>query len=157
VIYFLRLFIQVIYSKKMSQQQNLEKVPLVILILENSGNISYRAYSPLNYPTPTSFEQQQDFIGQFHANVYNSIAYNSSDFNNSTTNMGNLKEIHTRLIDIHPQDRGQTMFFTVYDHPHCQYHPVHRPSPVFFNQDQAFQYQESHPNLIGVSCYHSFL
>jgi hypothetical protein len=135
-------------------------IPVAILIFDNQGEISYRAYSPTEYhflPDGSNPDHRDGQFGQFLAHVYNRVAYDQQNPNNNNTNYGRLKEIHTRHIQIPINQRMGLCYFTTYIHPHCNYKPVHRNSPIFFDPNQASSYANLQPNLIHYNCPHEFI
>lgn len=135
-------------------------IPVAILIFENEGIISYRAYSPTEYhflPDGSNPDHRDGQFGQFLAHLYNHIAYDQLNPMNNNTPYGRLKEIHTRHVQIPIADRGNTCYFTTYVHQHCNYKPIHRESPVFFDQIQANNYANMQPNLSHHNCPHEFI
>lgn len=136
-------------------------IPVAILIFDNEGQISYRAYSPDGYifnADGSNPDHRSEQFGQFLARVHNRVAYDSMQPMNNATNYGRLKEIHTRHIAVPITDRGNGIcYFTTYIHQHCNYKPVHRNSPVFFDAIQADNYANMQPNLFHRSCSHEFV
>ena len=133
-------------------------IPVAILIFNNGGQISYRAYSPDNYTINEDGTNPSEQLGQFLARVHNRIAYNSMQPMNTVTNFGQLKEIHTRHITVPLSERSNgACHFTAYAHQNCNYKPVHRESPVFFSANQATNYANMNPNLFHYECPHEFV
>ncbi len=126
---------------------NFNEIPLAILIFDKDGQISYRAYSPID--SSREFEQFLD-------DVYNCVSYDSMNYMNGTT-YGMLKEIHTRNVSIPLGHRNETCHFMTYSHPLTQYKPIHRQSPVFFDSIQAQSYATAHNNLYYCKCSHEFV
>lgn len=135
-------------------------IPIAILIFENNGQVSYRAYSPNNYffnedgSNPDHLSEQ---FGQFLARVHNRIAYDSMQPMNNATNYGRLKEIHSRHIMRSAGVSQDICYFTTYNNLHTNYKPVHRNSPLFFDVNQANNYANLQPNLTHISCIHEFV
>lgn len=132
-------------------------IPVAILIFDNQGQISYRAYSPQEYhflPDGSNPDHRDGQFGQFLAHLYNRIAYDQQNPLNNNTNYGRLKEIHTRHVQIPIASRGNVCYFTTYVHQHCNYKPIHRESPVVFDSNQANNYANLQPNLIHLGCPH---
>jgi hypothetical protein len=132
-------------------------IPVAILIFDNQGQISYRAYSPTEYhfrPDGSNPDHRDGQFGQFLAHLYNRIAYDQLNPINNNTNYGYLKEIHTRHVQIPIASRGNVCYFTTYVHQHCNYKPIHRDSPVVFDANQANNYANLQPNLTHLSCPH---
>ena len=128
-------------------------VPVAILIFDDDGQITYRAYSPTQYhfnEDGSNPDHRSEQFGQFLASVYNRLAYNQLQPLNNATNYGRLKEVHTRHIQVPITQRGGICYFTTYVHQHCNYKPVHRMSPVFFDDIQANNYANR-------SCPHEFV
>jgi hypothetical protein len=135
-------------------------IPVAILIFDNQGIISYRAYSPHEYhflPDGSNPDHRDGQFAQFLAHVYNRVAYDQLHPNNNSTNYGALKEVHTRHVQIPIAQRGDTCFFSTFIHPHCNYKPIHRPSPILFDGNQANNYANQQPNLFHRSCPHEFV
>ena len=136
-------------------------IPIAILIFDNNGQISYRAYSPDAYAfneDGSNPDHRSEQFGQFLARVHNRILYNVLQPMNNVTPYGQLKEIHTRHIQIPISERANGIcYFTTYIHQHCNYKPVHCNSPVFFDPNQANNYASSQPNLNHRSCPHEFV
>lgn len=135
-------------------------IPIAILIFENQGQISYRAYSPTEYhfrPDGSNPDHRDGQFGQFLAHLYTKVAYDQLNPLNNNTNYGQLKEIHTRHVQIHITSRNNICYFTTYNHPHTNYKPVHRESPVFFDVNHANNYSNQQPNLTNLSCIHEFV
>lgn len=135
-------------------------IPVAILIFENEGFISYRAYSPTEYhflPDGSNPDHRDGQFGQFLAHLYHRIAYDQLNPMNNNTPYGRLKEIHTRHVQIPIANRGNTCYFTTYVHQHCNYKPIHRESPVFFDAIQANNYANMQPNLSHHNCPHEFV
>lgn len=135
-------------------------VPVAILIFDNDGQISYRAYSPQQYhfnEDGSNPDHRSEQFGQFLAAVYNRVAYDQMNPLNNNTNYGRLKEVHSRHVQIPIQNRGNVCYFSTYIHQHCNYKPVHRNSPVFFDDIQANNYANMQPNLFHRSCPHEFV
>lgn len=130
------------------------KIPISIFIFENNGTFSYRAYSPAEYNIDENNAQQNtDSVSQFLTRVYNKIEHNS----NGSTNYGKLKEIHTRNIKLKINERDNLCYFSTYQNEHCEYYPIHRESPIFFNQEKAADYENQQPNLTHRCCSHEFV
>lgn len=132
-------------------------IPIVILIFQNNGETLYRAYSPLNYRLNN--ECNGTSYQRFIANVYNDISYNA---NTSLTRYGILKEIHTRYLDTPLTYRDNIIFFSTFSHPLCNYKPVHKESPLFFNCQDSLNYidraiQLHNIELSQLSCSHELL
>jgi hypothetical protein len=135
-------------------------VPVAILIFDNDGQISYRAYSPQHYyfnEDGSNPDHRSEQFGQFLAAVYNRVAYDQLNPLNNNTNYGRLKEVHSRHVQVPIQNRGSVCYFTTYIHQHTPYKPVHRNSPVFFDDIQANNYASTQPNLFHRSCSHEFV
>lgn len=135
-------------------------IPVAILIFDNDGQIFYHAYSPQEYhflPDGSNPDHRDGQFGQFLAHVYNRISYDIQNPMNNNTSLGRLKEIHTRHVQIPISNRNNTCYFSTYIHPHCNYKPVHRPSPVLFDQNQADNYANIQPNLYHFNCPHEFV
>jgi len=135
-------------------------VSVAILIFDNDGQISYRAYSPQQYhfnEDGSNPDHRSEQFGQFLAAVYNRVAYDQLNPLNNNTNYGRLKEVHSRHVQIPIQNRGNVCYFSTYIHQHCNYKPVHRNSPVFFDDIQANNYANMQPNLFHRSCPHEFI
>jgi hypothetical protein len=132
-------------------------IPVAILIFDNDGYITYRAYSPREYQYQQTNNGVDYRLEQFMSSLYNHIAYIDVQPQNNVTLHGKLKEVHTRYIQIPIPNRGTICFFTTYEHPHTNYKPVHRESPVFFDSLQASNYSNVNPNLIHLSCPHEFI
>jgi hypothetical protein len=135
-------------------------IPVAILIFDNDGIISYRAYSPTEYyfrPDGSNPDHRDGQFGQFLAHLYTRLAYDQQNPLNNVTNFGRLKEIHTRHVQIPIANRANICHFTTYIHPNTNYKPIHRDSPIFFNDNQANNYANMQPNLIHQSCPHEFI
>lgn len=135
-------------------------IPVAILIFDNQGQISYRAYSPTEYhfrPDGSNPDHRDGQFSQFLAHVYNRVAYDQLNPMNNNTPFGALKEVHTRHVQIPISQRGDTCYFSTYIHHHTSYKPVHRASPVLFNGIQANNYAIQQPNLHHHSCPHEFV
>lgn len=135
-------------------------IPVAILIFDNQGQITYRAYSPREYhflPDGSNPDHRDGQFGQFLAHVYNRVAYNEQQPLNNATNYGRLKEIHTRHVQIPISQRFNICYFTTYIHRHTPYKPIHRESPVFFDLNQANNYANMQPNLSHHNCPHEFV
>ncbi len=135
-------------------------VPIAILIFEDDGQFIYRAYSPSQYhfnEDGSNPDHRSEQFGQFLAAVYNRVAYNQLQPLNNNTPYGRLKEVHSRHIQVPIAQRGHTCHFTTYVHQHCPYKPIHRNSPVFFDDIQANNYANYQPNLHHRSCSHEFV
>ncbi len=126
-------------------------IPIAILIFDNGGQITYRAYSPRQYNLNN---QNNDQFGQFLADVYNKVSYNQHNPLNNATNYGRLKEVHTRHIPTPIQNRGNTCYFSTYIHPNINYKPINKNSPIFFDVLEAQHYANNEPNLYHFECYH---
>ncbi len=142
-----------------NQQMALRPIPLVIIIFDDGGHISYRAYSPANYNTEAddNAEDAEDQYGQFLARVYQRVSYNQEQPMNVATPFGNMKEVHSRACRIQLADRTHTCYFSTYIHPHTPYKPVHRPSPVFFAPYEGIGHSILNPNVYPRSCPHEFV
>jgi hypothetical protein len=135
-------------------------IPVAILIFDNEGQISYRAYSPTEYhfrPDGSNPDHRDGQFGQFLARVYNRVAYNELQPLNNATNYGRLKEIHTRHVQIPIAQRFNICYFSTYIHRHTPYKPVHHESPIFFDLNQANNYANMQPNLCHPNCPHEFV
>ena len=135
-------------------------IPVAILIFDNQGQISYRAYSPTEYhflPDGSNPDHRDGQFSQFLAHLYNRVAYDQQNPNNNNTNYGRLKEIHTRHIQIPINQRMGPCYFTTHIHSHCNYKPIHRDSPIFFDPNQANSYANLQPNLTHYNCPHEFI
>jgi hypothetical protein len=115
--------------------------PVAILVLDNNQYVAISTYNPTT--------DVSDFIVQ----LYNHIRYDVTT-NSNLTNIGPLREIHTRMIDTPITERGDTVWFSTYQHPLTQYRPVHRPSPVTFSQAIASSWRAQQPMLHHESCQH---
>ena len=152
-------YIQVVF--KMS-----DGIPLVIVIINNDGQIIYKAYTPVNFDSDSDSDSDSgsDFddnqatkFDQFMTRLYNHIQYNNSSMTSNQTNMGQLLEIHTRWFDVPSSDRGSQVWFCTYQHQHTSYEPVHRNSPIFFNQNNASDYAEQQQALTHRTATHEFI
>ena len=140
------------------------KVPLAILIFDYEGTITYRAYSPTlcsdtietEYNTQHD-EEELDTFGQFLAKVYNKILYNLSDPLNNSTRYGRLLEIHTRDVHTPITEDCDMIYFSVYNHPNCNYRPVRRGAPILFHSLSSQNYAETHPEIVQVSAIHEYV
>lgn len=135
-------------------------IPVAILIFDNNGQISYRAYSPRQYhfnEDGSNPDHRSEQFGQFLAAVYNRVAYNQANALDNETVYGRLKEIHSRHIQVPISERHNVCYFSTYVHQHCNYKPVHRNSPVFFDANQANNYANMQPNLTHCNCEHEFI
>jgi hypothetical protein len=140
----------------MTQNNNLSlAIPVAILIFDNDGQITYRAYSP-SRNTYEEIEDDEEFQ-QFLARLYNHLAYDNQNHLNNITNYGCLKEIHTRYIQIPIQQRGNSCFFSTYINRFTNYKPVHHPSPILFDVNEASDYANEQRNLIHCECPHEFI
>ena len=124
--------------------------PIAILILDNDGYKTYLAYVPLAY-------NESNDRDTFLARVYNHIAYDHTDALNNKTNTGKLLEVHHRFIDTVVPPRSPLCYFSTYIHQNCNYKPIHVNSPIFFNVDEAEQYNSSKPELCHMSCQLRFI
>ena len=64
-------------------------IPVAILIFDNEGQISYRAYSPHEYhfnADGSNPDHRSEQFGQFLANVYNRVSYDQLQPMNNATN-----------------------------------------------------------------------
>jgi len=135
-------------------------IPVAILIFENDGHITYRAYSPNDYffnddgSNPDSHSEQ---FSQFLARVHNRVGYDSLQPMNNASIYGHLKELHSRHIMVSVTDRQGPCYFVTFVDPHCNYNPVHHNSPIFFDMNQANNYANLQPNLFHISCPHEFV
>jgi hypothetical protein len=131
-----------INSQTTSDNQNTMdfRIPVAIIIFDNGGQISYRAYSPTVWYEDGGADDSTfgDQYGRFLARIYQRLAYNPLEPMNTATPFGNMKEVHTRhhWTPLGSREGGQC-YFTTYIHTHTPYKPVHRPSPVFFNENQG--------------------
>ena len=135
-------------------------IPVAILIFDNDSQISYRAYSPSEYhfrPDGSNPDHRDGQFGQFLAHLYNRIAYDQLNPLNYAIPYGQLKEIHTRHVQIPIGQRHNICYFTTYVHHHCNYEPIHRESPVFFDAIQAKNNANLQPNLTHLNCPHEFV
>jgi hypothetical protein len=154
------IFIQLTlkYFQEMNNNE-IMNIPVAILIFENNNGFLYKAYSPSNYlyyPDGVALDEQSEQYGQFMANVYNKITYDVQQNNNNSAH-GQLREIHTRFISVPIINRGNMVYFYTYINPHCNYRPIHRHSPVFFNPNQADDYANQQPNLGYIQCSHEMV
>ena len=143
-----------------SNPEQFMNVPVAILIFDNGGQISYRAYSPQHYyfnEDGSNPDHRSEQFGQFLARVHNRVAYDAQNPMNNQTPYGALKEIHSRHVMIPIAARGTTCYFTTYIHQHTPYKPIHRQSPVFFDVIQAQNYAGTQPNLYHRECPHEFV
>ena len=122
-------------------------VPVVILIINNDGYISYQAYLPDTYDQSNPNE-----FNVFLARVYNHISYDCNNALNNNTDIGKLLEVHHRHNITPPTIRSPLCYFSTYIHPHCNYKPIHINSPFFFNASDAQSYSDEHPELCHMSC-----
>jgi hypothetical protein len=137
-----------INSQTTSDNQNTMdfRIPVAIIIFDNDGQISYRAYSPTTWQEEGEAEIQ---YGQFLARIYQRLTYNPLEPMNTGTPFGVMKEVHTRLHHSPLAHReGSACYFTTYIHPHTPYKPVHRASPIFFNDHQS---PNSYSAAVGTS------
>ena len=136
------------------------RIPIVILIFNDNGNIQYRAFSPANWNLieETSHPEFELQYGQFIARVYNHIVYdtyNSIQFNQ--TNYGRLLEVHSRNTLMPVVQRGNVIYCTTYDHPYCNYRPINRQSPIFFDYIEASNYASINQNLTHIMVEHEIV
>jgi hypothetical protein len=139
---------------------NPSKVPIAILIFSENGQYVYRAYSPHEYrclPDGSDPDHTDEQFGQFIANIYNHIAYNDRNPISNQTNYGRLLEIHTRHIEFPVDQRENRIWFSTYNHPYCNYRPVHRQSPIFFDVNSAINYQQQQQQLRHTSATHQLI
>jgi hypothetical protein len=144
----------------MSSINDFMNIPVAILIFINQGHITYRAYSPREYhflPDGSNPDHRDGQFAQFLAHVYNRVSYDAQNPMNNSTPFGELKEIHTRHVQIPIANRGHTCYFSTYIHQHTNYKPVDRPSPVLFDPIQAQNYANTQPNLYHRDCPHEFV
>lgn len=122
-------------------------IPVVILILNNEGYITYQAYLPdtFDQSNPNEFDA-------FLARVYNHVSYDASNALNNRTSVGKLLEVHHRRSITPPDNRGPLCYFSTYIHQHCNYKPIHINSPFFFKASDAQLYSDEHPELCHMSC-----
>jgi len=135
------------------------RVPFAILIFTNEGQTVYRTYSPANWEVVPETESP-DFeiqLGQFIARLYHHIAYDAQNPLNNQTHYGRLQEVHTRNVLMPVSSRGELAYFSTFDHPHCNYRPVHRASPVFFHPMEAANYASAFPGMTHVCASHEIL
>ncbi len=140
-----------------NQQMALRPIPLVIIIFDNGGHISYRAYSPASYNTEAddNAENAEDQYGQFLARVYQRVSYDQTQPLHAATPFGTMKEVHSRACKIQLANRGDTCYFSTYIHPHTPYKPVHRGTPVHF--EAGVGAGGGGPTLYSRSCPHEFV
>ena len=105
----------------------MDTTPIAILIFQDThGDYSYRAFS-------SSLSDVDSFL----ASIYHHISYNPFTPLHNHTIFGSLLEVHSRQSDVPLSQRGNTCHFTTYSHPHCDYQPIHIPTPVFFSQTRS--------------------
>jgi hypothetical protein len=134
------------------EQQNINRVratniPIAILIFSNNGDYVYKAYSPQEYycrPDGSEPDSNDEQFGQFMASIYNHISYNHENPIMNQTRYGRLLEIHTRHVDFPVDQRGNSIWFITYIHPYCNYKPIHRQHPIFFDVNLAIDYHNQH-------------
>lgn len=135
-----------------------QNIPVAILIFDVDGQYTYKAYSPANFVVDGNNEESTNIqLGQFMAIIYNHISYDPSLLANNQTNIGRLKEVHTRTSSVPVFARGQHIYFSTYDNPHCSYRPIHRPSPIFFDVQEADNYVGLQTALYHHRCTHEVL
>jgi hypothetical protein len=136
-------------------------IPVAILIFDNNGLITYRAYSPESYhfnEDGSNPDHRSEQFAQFLARVHNRVAYNPMDAMQNQSNYGQLKEIHTRHVQIPIAQRNNgTCYFSTYIHTQCNYKPIHYNSPVFFDTNLATAYADQQPNLGHRNCPHEIV
>jgi len=132
------------------------RVPIAILIFTVDSQTLYKAYSPTNWQvvSENDYPEFDIQLSQFLARLHNHIAYDPQNPSSNQTNYGNLQEIHVRHILMPVSSRGLTAYFSTYDHPHCNYRPIHRPSPVFFDPVEATNYSQVTPSLTPIMATH---
>jgi len=149
------------------------EIPVVILIYQNEGNTTYKAYSPLNGDSDDNYNENITVnspnnnsnpnsnpnsnitpLQKFVEKVYNHI---NTYENNEALSSNVLREVHSRNIDIPIQNRGSVCYFSTYAHPYTSYNPIHHSSPVMFDAVQAQNYAEYNPTLLHYSCEHQFI
>jgi hypothetical protein len=135
------------------------QTPLAILIFrDHNDQIFYRAYSPHEFIRTDNPDVNSEAIGQFIANIYNRISLDTNNPLNNQTNLGKLLEIHIRSVDMPPvEERGNIAYFSTYDNQHCNYRPIHRPSPIVFNANQATDYAQQQPELYHNQAEHEII
>ena len=143
-------------------QNSITSFPIAILVLDNN---QYIAISPQTYysPTPTddaSLGIEDTVYSQFIATLYNFIGAPLQNNSNiiSLTSLGitqaTLKEVHIRFIDTPIQLRGDTVWFSCYQHPLTTYYPVHTHSPITFSHSESTQWRLDQPELLHMQCRH---
>lgn len=127
-------------------------IPIAIVILNNNGEIIYKAFSPFQYNSDTT-EDYNLFLDR----LYNYLGYDTQNPLNNYTHYGNLLEIHTRHLHTSLGLRGNILYASTYSHQYCNYNPIHHHSPLFFNYYDAQHYDEIDQNLNRVAIPHVFI
>lgn len=136
------------------------KIPIAILIFSENGQYIYRSYSPREYycrPDGSEPDHTDEQFGQFIAKIYNHIAYNDARPISNQTHYGRLLEVHTRHIEFPVDQRGNRIWFSTYNHAYCNYKPIHRPSPIFFDVNSAIEYAHQQPQLRYTNASHELI
>lgn len=126
---------------------NNQTTPVVILILNNEGYISYQAYVPSTYDNlnPNEFDA-------FLARVYNHVSYDATNALNNHTSVGKLLEVHYRdAVPVTPPN-APLCYFSTYINQNCNYKPIHVNSPILFNSADAERYSQIQTELCHMSC-----
>lgn len=106
-------------------------IPVAIVISQDlGGNVNYTAFSPKEYTVGS--ETRRRLYEKFMANLYRHISYDPNNHLNNDSNLGKIKEIHTRFIRVPLNQRGFVVNFKTVENPYCNYKPIHHETPLQF-------------------------
>ena len=136
-----------------------KNLPVVIMIFNNNGKISYRSYSPAshhltddyyNYDSDSNISPEQ--CKHFYICVYNAITLHN-EYVNNIARREMLVWVHNLLSTKPCVERGNTLYFTT-----CKdkYH-IDENGPILFDSVLAQEYANDNPNVSHHSCSHEFV
>ena len=133
--------------------------PLAIVIFEKDGATVYKAYSPM------SIDGDLATADTFMDKVYAHLGYSLAKPMETMTEYGAITEIHLRSPSVPLTERGGgQVYFTTFHSPGLKYWPVHRASPVFFQEEDMGIYYAKEMEmgrapggLAHNSCSHEFI
>ncbi len=106
-------------------------IPIAIVISQDlGGNVNYTAFSPKEYNVGS--DTRKRLYEKFMSKLYQHISYDPTNILNNNTRLGKIMEIHTRFIRVPLDQRRVLVNFSTFDHPSCNYKPIHHATPLKF-------------------------
>lgn len=125
-------------------------IPIAIVISQHhGGNVNYTAFSPREYDVGS--ETRKRMYEKFMKKLYEHISYDPNNLLNNNSSLGKVLEIHTRFIRVPLDQRRVLVNFSAYDHPSCNYMPIHHASPLKFGAltEEEYNTQHQHRRILA--------